>query len=540
MRARTFYYITLFAALLSVFSFAACRGGDGADRPFVSVLDSKPDTFDPLDGIDAASYRLQQIAYNALLRKNEKFEYVGDLASEYGVSEDGKTVTFVLRDGVTFHNGQPLTSADAKYTLDYLLQSNKKKAAPFFESAAAATPDGGAQPAPVPYFESVEAPDPSTLVIKLRKPWLQLLPNLVAVPIIPNGSGDSQASQPVGTGPFKYVSHDESQLTYEFAAYEKFWAGAPAIKKLRIRTILDANTLQAELQGGGIDIVPGAANLSPDAFKFLGRDPVLKVEQFPGANIVYLGFNVEKPPLDNVKLRQAISYAINREAIVRDLMLGQARIAHSILPESSWAYEAGQKYLYDPARAKLLLDEAGMRDPDGDGPRMRFERPIVFKISSGNAATAQFAGVIQNQLKEIGIPISIETLETNTLIPQLTNGQFEMTTLRWVGGNQDPAFLYDLFHSGEIPGPGRANVRNRNRYANKQLDRILEEATSTLDRSRAQALFVQAQQIVSRDVPMLPLWYPDIMVIARRGVENIKVDPTGDMSFLKNVTYERK
>lgn len=537
MRIRPFVFFLLFA-LLPAYSLTACRGGGGADRPFVSVLDSKPDTFDPLDGIDAASYRLQQIMYNSLLRKNEKFEYVGDLASEYSISEDGRTVTFKLRDGVTFHNGQPLTSADAKYTLDFLLQSNKKKAAPFFESTEAGGASEGARP--VPYFESVEAPDPSTLVIKLRKPWLQLLSNLVAVPILPQGSGDSQASQPVGTGAFKYVSHDESQLTYEFAAYENYWQGAPAIKNLRIRTILDANTLQAELQGGSVDIVPGAANLSPDAFKFLGNDPNLKVEQFPGANIVYLGFNVQKPPLDNAKLRQAISYAINREAIVRDLMLGQARVAHSILPESSWAYEAGQKYNYDPARAKQLLDEAGLRDPDGDGPRMRLERPISFKISSGNAATAQFAGVIQNQLKEVGIPVSIETLETNTLIPQLTNGQFEMTTLRWVGGNQDPGFLFDLFHSGEIPEPKRTTVRNRSRYSNPELDRILEEAVTTLDRSRAQALFVQAQQIVSRDVPMLPLWYPDIMVIARSGVENIKVDPTGDMSFLKNVTYTRK
>src|SRR5918997_122348 len=116
-------------------------GGGGAGRPFVTVLDANPATLDPLDGTDASSYRLQQLMFNALLRKNEKFEYVGDLASQYEVAPDGLTVTFKLHEGVTFHDGKPLTSADAKYTLEHLHASNKKKAAPFLESVA---PGGGA------------------------------------------------------------------------------------------------------------------------------------------------------------------------------------------------------------------------------------------------------------------------------------------------------------------------------------------------------------------------------------------------------------
>jgi peptide/nickel transport system substrate-binding protein len=532
----------LAACLCASFLLAGCAGAAPertAEQPFVVVLDTRPDTFDPLDGLDASSYRLQQITYNALLRKNEKFEYVGDLASDYRIAEDGRSVTFNLREGVTFHNGQPFTSADAKYTFEYLLTSNKKKAAPFFlqaESKPAGGPaQSGAAATPPSYIEAIEAPDARTLIVRLRRPWPQLLPNLVAVPVIPAGSGETQKSQPIGTGPFKYASHDEGQLTYDYTAYENYWQGAPAIKNLRLRTILDANTLQAELQSGRIDIAPNPSNLSPDVFKFMARDPALKVEQFPGANIQYLGFNVEQPPLNNVRVRQAIAYAVDREGLVRDLLLGQARVAHSVLPESSWAFEAGQRYAYDPARSAQLLDEAGFRDPDGDGPRLRFDKPIVFKIPAGNAATAQFVGVIQNSLKAVGIPASIETLETTTLIPQLSQGQFEMTTLRWVGGNQDPVFLFDLFHSGEIPAPGRTNVRNRSRYRNQQVDQLLSEALSTFDRERARDLYVRAQQIVSQELPMLPLWYPDIMVIARKDVENIALDPSGDFSFLKSV-----
>lgn len=521
--------VSLFAAALLL--LAGCRGG--ARTQFVTALDTDVVTLDPLNGTDAASERLRQLIFNSLLRKNEKFEYVGDLASDYQISEDGKTVTFTLHDGVTFHDGKPLSSADAKYTLDTLLASKKNKAAAFYESA----PGGGGSRS---YIAAVETPDPKTLIIRLRKPWTSLLGNLVSVPVIPQGSADSQKDHPVGSGPFKYVSRDESQKVVDLAGFEGYWQGAPQIKQLRVRTILDANTLQAELQSGRIDLVSGAANLSPDSYKFLGQDQKLQIKQFPGANIVYLGFNCERPPLNNVKVRQAIAYSIDRESIVRDLMLGQARVASSILPESSWAYDPGQKYTYDPARARQLLDEAGFRDPDGDGPRMRFDKPISFKISAGNAAVSQFANVIQNSLKGVGVPVAIETFETSTLLQQLGEGQFELTTLRWVGGNQDPVFLRDLFHSGEIPTSERSSARNRSHYRNPEFDRVIEEAVNTLDRAKQKTLYTQAQQIVSRDLPLLPLWYPDVIVVARKGVENIQVDSSNDFSFLRGVTVQQK
>jgi peptide/nickel transport system substrate-binding protein len=519
--------LCVFALLLP----AAC--GVRARTQFVTALDSDIVTLDPLNGTDATSSRLQQLIFNSLLRKNEKFEYVGDLAADYKVSDDGRAVTFTLRDGVTFHDGRPLTSADAKYTLDALLApgSKRNKAAGFFETA----PGGAAQP----YITSVETPDPKTLVINLRKPWSSLLGNLVSVPVIPQGSADTQKDHPVGSGPFKFVRRDENQKLVDLAAFENYWQGAPQIKQLRVRTILDANTLQAELLSGRVDLVSGAANLSPDAFKYLGQISRLRVEQFPGANIVYLGFNCERPPLDNVKVRQAIAYAINRESLVRDLMLGQARVANSILPESSWAYDPGQQYPYDPARAKQLLDEAGFRDPDGDGPAMRFNKAISFKISAGNTAVSQYANVIQNWLKAVGVPVSIETYETSTLLQQLREGQFEMTTLRWVGGNQDPVFLRDLFHSSQIPTADRATV-NRSRYRNPDFDRVIDEAVNTLDRTKAQALYAEAQQILSRDLPLLPLWYPSVIVVERNGVENVHVDPSGDFSFLRSVTVQQK
>jgi peptide/nickel transport system substrate-binding protein len=325
----------------------------------------------------------------------------------------------------------------------------------------------------------------------------------------------------------------------DMEAFAGYWQGAPQIPKLRVRVILDANALQAELRSGRVDLVPVPTNLTSDALKALDLAPNLKVEQFPGANIVYLGFNTQSAPLDNARVRQAIAYAIDRESIIRDLLLGQAKLAHSILPEESWAYTQGQTYPYDPERAKRLLDEASFRDPDGDGPQMRFTDPIKFQISSGSAATRQFAGVIQNNLKLIGVPVEIETLEFNSLLDQLRKGQYQMTTSRWVGGNQDPVFLKDLFATSEIPTQDRGG-RNRSRYSNPEFDRIIEEATNTVDREKARALYVQAQEIISRDLPMMPLWYPANMVVARDSVGNIHVDGSGDWAFIRNLTVAKE
>lgn len=324
----------------------------GKDGPFVVVLENSAATLDQLRGTDAASERLRQLMFNSLVRKNEKFDYVGDIASDIQPTPDGLTYTFKLRDGVKFHNGKSFTSADAKYTLDTLLASDSPKANDFFEGT-------GAERKPV--VKATEAPDPLTLVVHLNKPSNKFLSNLVPVGMMPQGyTTDQQKQNPIGTGAFKFVRNDESQQVVDLAANDAYWGGAPAVKQLRVRTILDPNTLQAELKSGGVDLAV-VASLQPDTYEALKQDGNLKIAQFPGVNLVYLNFNVTSEPLSDARVRQAIAYAIDREAIVKELLLGQARVANSILPEQSWAYSPGQVYKYDPAKAQQILDDAGYK-----------------------------------------------------------------------------------------------------------------------------------------------------------------------------------
>lgn len=519
----TLILISFIVALLP-----SCRNRQSG--AFVIAISDKILTLDTLSAqtVDAGSERLRQMLFNSLVRKNEKFEYVGELASNIDTSQDGLTVTFTLHDNVTFHDGKPLTAADAKYTLDTLLASSSAKATSFFE---------GTGNARQPFITGIDAPDARTLVIHLRRPWIQLFVNLVPINIIPSGSISSQKDKPIGSGPFKFKSFDATQQVVELEANPNYWEGAPQIQNIRLRVITDASPLQAELLSGTVQLAPNATNLTPDIFPSLAQNPKLKVEQFPGANVVYLGFNTTKPPVSDARVRQAICYAIDRETIIHDLLLGQAKLAHSILPEESWAYSPGTIYNYDPGKAKQLLDEAGFRDPDGDGPKMRFQKPINFKISSSSAATRQYVDVIRDSLQKVGIPVEIETMETNTLLDKLRLGEFQMTTLRWVGGNQDPIFLRDIFDSAEIPTEARAG-RNRSRYKNPELDTLLEQAVNTADRDKAVVLYRQAQEIISRDLPMLPLWYPANMVVASKTVGNIHLDGSGDWKFVRDLTWK--
>lgn len=517
MISRLIIFLIFISAL--AFSFA-CRTRTGGDTVTIAL----PEKFSTLDTLtskasDAAADRVRNLIFNSLVKKDEKFDYVGDLAQEIKTSDDGKTISFVLRDNVKFHNGKTLSSADIKYTFDELFKSESNKSNAFFETV---------NNEKVPHISAIETPDAKTVNFTLSRASLknQLLSNLVAIPIIPEGTVAQQNTQPVGSGPFKFVSFDQQQNIVEFAANPDYWEGAPKVQKIRLKTVTDAGSLTAELQSGGVDIAPLPNNLSPDTLNSLKQNSRLKVDQFAGSNIDYLGLNTQSPPLDNVKIRQAIAYAVDREKIIGELLAGQAVLAHSILPVESWAYSDGVKYEFNPDRARQLVKESGYKN-----------EPIKFKYSAGNSAVNQYAQVIQGFMKDVGLNVEIETLDPNTLRSQLGSGQFQMNTGRWIGGNQDPIFYRDLFSTGKIP-TAKGGCCNRSRYSNPEFDKIVEEAFNTTDRERAKELYIKSQEIISRDVPLVPLWYPANMCVSNRRIGNVKIGASGDFTFIKDITVD--
>src|SRR3989440_2907961 len=225
IRRRNAQALIISACLLAamIFSSACRRNRNGA---FVIALSDNVKTIDPIGSpsVDAASERVRTLMFNSLVKKNEKFDYVPELAANIQRSEDGFVFTFALRDGVTFHDGRPFTSADAKYTLDTVLASTFAKAASFFEGSGANKTG---------LVKSVEAPDAHTLIIRLNKQWTGLLPNLVPIAIIPKDSYESQKTHPLGTGPFKFKSYDQVQQVVDLEANQAYWDGAPKIPAVR-------------------------------------------------------------------------------------------------------------------------------------------------------------------------------------------------------------------------------------------------------------------------------------------------------------------
>jgi peptide/nickel transport system substrate-binding protein len=516
-------FLILLITAIFLLSFA-CRDRTGVSNGSVTIaLSEKFASLDTLTSTasTAADERVRTLIFNALIKKNDKFEYVGEIG-EYKIADDNLTITYILKDNIKFHNGKTLTSADIKYTFDSLFASKGSKRGSFFDTEKDVS---GAEKA-VPQITSIETPDTKTIVFKVARPALinETLSNFVAIPIIPEGTVDQQKDKPIGSGAFKFISFDSVNNFLQLEANPDYWEGAPKIQKLNVKTVPDASALQNELLSGGVDIAPNPTNLSPDSLNILGQAANLKVERFAGSNIQYIGFNTQNKPFDNVKVRQAVAYAIDREKIINEFFNGQAKLAHSILPEESWAYSTGTKYTHDTAKAKQLLQEAGYK---GETVKLSF--------AANNQAVSQYAQIMLNSLKEAGFNVELTTLEPQTLLESLKNGQFQMNTGIWVGGNQDPIFYSNLFASTDFPEK-KTGGRNRARYSNPEFDKIIDEAINTIDRAKAKNLYAKAQEIISNDLPLLPLWYPASTVVSNKRINNVKINPSGDWSFAKDVT----
>jgi peptide/nickel transport system substrate-binding protein len=486
--------------LLLACAALAC-GRRAADPTGVTVIvDGGPASLDPRLGSDEAGRRVYDLIFNALFRLTDDGATVPDLAigSE---SPDDLTLVVRLRPGVRFHDGALLTSADVAFTYRSILDGTVVS----FRRAD---------------FEAVEeitTPDPGTVVFRLRRPFAPLQSNLT-VPILRAGTSAAAARAPIGTGPFRLIRYrkDEDLLLERFDGY---FEGASALTTVRIRILPAESARLLEMLRGSGDLVVN--DLAPEHFERLAGTPGFEVQAHDGRNVVYLGFNVGRAPLDDARVRRAIAMAVDREAILVHLLAGRARLATALLPPGHWAHDDALPPIpHDPGAARRLLDAAGHPDPDGDGPAPRFR--LRYSAPQGEQA-AQIASVLQEDLARVGIALDVFTSEWPTFYDDLRSGRFEIVTSNWTDIG-DPDIYRLRFHSAFRPPAGL----NRGGYVNPEADRLIEAGAKRLDRAERMAAYADLQRLLDADLPCVWLWHRQVRAASGPRLRGFALDAGAD------------
>jgi peptide/nickel transport system substrate-binding protein len=477
----------------------------------VMIIESSPTNLDPRVGVDGQSERIDELLFDALLTRDDHFNVQPGLAERWEVP-DPVTYVFHLRSGVMFHDGKILTSRDVKWTFDSLLTGK-------IRSTKTST---------YQYVDRIETPDSLTVVFHLKEPFAALLWNLSegTIGIVPYGVLDEMTRSPIGTGPFAFISA-ETDKDVVLQRNEKYWGAVPHLTRVRFAVVPDATTQALELRKGSADVAINSP-MPPDTVVTLGRYPSLVVQRGAGTRLAYLAFNLRDSILKDVRVRQAIAYAIDRKPMMEYLWRGEVQPAYSVLPRQSWAYnDEVTHYDYDPGKAIRLLDAAGQLPVNG----VRFH--LTMKTST-DENTRLMVAVLQQQLRAVGIALDIRTFEFATFFADVTSGAFQLYSLRWIGGNEDPDIFDAVFHSRNFPPSGR----NRSFYSNSRVDNLIDQARRETDQDVRKRLYDEVQAILALDVPSVNLWYFDNVLVQNKRVRNITLDPSGSYNFLKTAEID--
>jgi peptide/nickel transport system substrate-binding protein len=497
--------ITAALCIALLFVLLSCSSKPDPDT-LVMVVESSPTNLDPRVGLDAMSERIDSLIFDDLLSRGDDLNVAPGLAERWEIP-DPLTYIFHLHRGARFHDGRPLTSRDVKWTFDSLLQGKIRST----------------KTANYRFVDHIDAPDDFTVIFHLKEPDSPLLWNLSdgAIGIVPFGSGDEVAQHPIGSGPFKFV-RAETDREVVIERNDDYWGEKAKLARVRFAVVPDETTEALELRKGSGDIVFNAF-LTPDTIATLAHDPALTIERARGTRLAYLAFNLRDPILKDVRVRQAIAYALDRRPMIDYLWRGEAETARSVLPVQSWAYDGDvPAYDHDPDKANRLLDAAGYTAVNG----VRFH--ITMKTST-DANTRLMVAVMQQQLREVGIVLDIRSFEFATFFSDVTHGAFQMYGLRWIGGNEDPDIFEYAFDSAKFP----PNGANRSFYSNPQLDALIDKARREVDPNVRKPLYAEVQQILAHDLPYIDLWYLDNVMVHTRRVRNITLDPAGNYGFLR-------
>lgn len=538
---KKFWILGLFLLLLLSVVLAACSGTKTTDEPAenaeqgeakkvskevipqVLVFGRGGDSvaLDPAIVTDGESFKVTENIYETLLNFGEQDTTVRPgLAKEWEVSDDGLTYTFYLQEGVKFHDGTDF-NAEAVVKNVERWKGGAEEQFYYFHSMFKTNGED--------IIKKVIAADEYTVVFELSRPQAPFLKNIamspfaIASPTAFEAAGDTFGDNPVGTGPFKFVEWKRND-SITIVKFEDYWqAGLPKLDSIIFRAIPDNSARLNALMTGEIDLADG---INPSDAASIESNPDLQLIERPSMNVGYLGLTNTRPPFDNKLVRQAVNYAIDKQAIVDAFFEGRAEVAVNPMPSSIGGYnEAIEGYPYDPEKAKELLAEAGYDGAEIELWAMPVPRPYM---PDGQ----KVAEAIQKNLADVGIPSKIVTFEWATYLEKANNGEADAFLLGWTGDNGDADnFLYTLLDKDNI------GSNNYTYYSSDEAHELLVAAQSETDEEKRNELYKQAQIIIHEDAPWVPLAHSTPLLAAKKGVTDYLPHPTGSESLI-NVSIQ--
>ena len=448
-----------------------------SDSVLVAAIGGEPDQLDPQRTSSYFSFEVLENVFDTLVEPDENLQMQPALAESWEVSDDQLTWTFDLRDGVTFHDGSPFTSEDVVYSYRRIIDEELANAWKF----ATVT--------------DVSAPDEDTVVITVSQPTPNLLSNLggfkgMAIVEQQNVESGDITTAPVGTGPFSvsdYVSGDHISLT----ANSDYWGGAPKLGGVEYRFISEPATALAALRAGDIDwtdVVP------PQQVDALATDSEVTLGLTPSSDYWYLALNEARSPWNDPRVRQAIAYAIDRDAIVQAVSYGTAAVNQLAIPEQSFWYTNYDEYSTDLDAAQALLDEAG------------FEGGTLDMLATSDyPETVTAAQIIAASLEPLGITVEIRQPDFSTWLDEQNSGSFDMLMMGWLGNIDPDDFYYAQHHTD--------GASNAQKYSTPTVDDLLDRARVETDRDARKDLYAQAARIIADDASYIYLYNPSVIQV---------------------------
>ena len=503
----------LITVTLGLLLFACGQKAERNPNSFVESSIGDARRLNPVIANDSASGTINDQVFNGLVKYDKDIKLICDLAEQWDVSNGGKTITFHLRKNVKWHDGIEFTADDCLFTYQKFV--DPKVATPYSSS----------------YMDVLKAEvvNKYTFQVTYKEPFSPALESW-SMGIIPKHlldgrdiNTDQFNRHPIGTGPYKFKEWIAGQKIV-LEANDNYFEGRPNIDQFLYRIIPDSSTMFQELLSGGVDMM----GLTP--LQYLRKSETRRISEnyrkfrYPANAYTYMGYNLTNQLFSDVKVRQALSYAINRQSIIDGILLGLGRPCTGPFSYVSWAYNPKAKsYNYDPELAKKMLSEEGWKDQNRTGILEKNGKPFRFTIltNQGNTERIRTAEIIQQNLKAVGIDVSIRVMEWQAFLEQIDKRSFEAIILGWSMG-RDPD-LYDIWHSSKTK-KGEYNFIG---YENVEVDRLLVEGRRTFDIEKRKKIYYRIHEVLAEEQPYAFLYVPDALPIVHKRFKGIEPAPLG-------------